>query len=193
MGGTIFLAVVLVGLLLFCAIVVAIYNGLVRGRILVREGFSGIDVQLKRRHDLIPNLIHTVEGYADFERSVLDAVTRLRTQAMGDQSVADKQRDENALSAALKTLFAVAENYPDLKANNSFLDLQKQLSGIEYDLQKARRYYNGTVRDFNTRVQSFPSNVVANMFSFHSEEFFELENLAEREVPKVEFKYGKSE
>ena len=187
------LGVVIVGLLLFGGVIVGIYNSLVRGRILVREGFSGVDVQLKRRHNLIPNLISTVEGYADFERSVLDDVTRLRTQAMGDQSVDDKQRDENALSGALKTLFAVAENYPDLKASTNFLDLQQQLATIEDDLQKARRYYHGTVRNYNMRVQSFPSNLVAGMFGFQSSEFFELESLAEREVPKVPFKYGQQE
>lgn len=193
MSGFMGVAIV-IGVLVVCGgIVVGIYNGLVRGRILVREGFSGIDVQLKRRHDLIPNLISAVEGYADFERSVLDDVTRLRTRAMGDESVAEKQRDENALSDALKTLFAVAEGYPDLKASANFLDLQQQLSTIEDELQKARRYYNGTVRDYNTRVQTFPSNLVAGMFGFQESEFFELESLADREPPKVEIKYGRQE
>lgn len=191
MGGVYSLAVVLVIVLIFGGILVAIYNRLVRGRILVREAFSGVDVQLKRRHDLIPNLVNTVEGYADFERSVLDEVIRLRSQAMGDQSIPDKQRDENALSDGLKTLFAVAENYPDLKAGSNFLDLQQQLSGIEDNLQKARRYYNGTVRDYNILVRSFPSNLVAGMFEFPSAEFFELERLAEREVPEVKLDDGK--
>jgi LemA protein len=191
--GFIVLAVVIVGLLVCGAIVAGIYNGLVRGRILVREGFSGIDVQLKRRHNLIPNLISTVEGYADFERRVLDDVTRLRTQAIGDESIADKQRDESALSGALRTLFAVAEGYPDLKTSANFLDLQQQLATIEDELQKARRYYNGTVRDFNTRVESFPSNLVAGMFGFQVFEFFELESLADRELPKVKIKYGRQE
>jgi len=180
------LAVVIVVLLVCGGIVVGIYNGLVRGRLLVREEFSGIDVQLKRRHDLIPNLVSTMEGYADFERSVLEDVTRLRTQAMGDESIPEKQRDENALSDALKSLFAVAEGYPDLKASTNFLDLQQRLASIEEELQKSRRYYNGTVRDFNTSVQSFPSNLVARLFGFQEAEFFELENLADREVPKVE-------
>jgi LemA protein len=129
MGGVYSLAVVLVIVLIFGGILVAIYNRLVRGRVLVRGAFSGVDVQLKRRHDLIPNLVNTVGGYADFERSVLDEVIRLRSQAMGDQSIPDKQRDENALSHGLKTLFAVAENYPDLKSGSNFLDLQQQLSG----------------------------------------------------------------
>lgn len=193
MSGFIALAVVIAGLLVGAGIVVAIYNGLVRGRILVREGFSGIDVQLKRRHSLIPNLISTVEGYADFERGVLNDVTRLRSEAMGDESVAEKERDENALSAALKNLFAVAESYPDLKANANFLDLQQQLANIESELQKARRYYNGTVRDYNTRVQTFPSNLVAGTFGFRDAPFFELESLAERELPKVAIKYSRPE
>jgi len=193
MSGFVELAILVVLLLVCGAIVVGIYNGLVRGRILVREGFSGIDVQLKRRHDLIPNLVSTVEGYADFERSVLEDVTRLRAQAMGDQTIAEKQRDENALSGALKTLFALAENYPDLKASANYLDLQQRLAGIEDELQQSRRYYNGTVRDFNTRVASFPSNLIARMFGFQEAEFFELESLAEREVPKVDIKPGRQE
>ena len=162
------------------------FNGLVRGRTLVREGFSGIDVQLKRRHDLIPNLIATVKGYTEFEKDVLEDVTRLRTAAMSDESLGDRQRDENALTSAMRTLFAVAENYPDLKANASFLDLQDELANIENDVQKSRRYYNGTVRDQNIRVESFPSNLVAGMFGFRVEEFFELDSAAERDVPQVE-------
>jgi LemA protein len=191
--GAVSLGVLLVGLLVVGGIVVTIYNRLVRARILVREGFSGIDVQLKRRHNLIPNLVSTVEGYAEFEKSVLEDVTNLRTRAMGDQSMADKQRDENLLSEALKSLFAVAENYPDLKANTNFLDLQQQLAVIEDELQKARRYYNGTVRDYNTRVETFPSNLVASMFGFQPAEFFELESLEEATVPEVGFKFGEKE
>jgi LemA protein len=193
MNGIIVLAAAIVLLLICGVIAVTIYNGLVRGRILVREGFSDIDVQLKRRHDLIPNLVNTVQGYADFERSVLEDVTRLRAQAMGDQSIAEKQRDEKALSGALKTLFAVAEKYPDLKASGNFLDLQQRLAEIEDQLQKSRRYYNGTVRDFNTRVQAFPSNLIARLFGFQDAEFFELESLSERESPQVEKKYGQGE
>lgn len=187
-----FLAVIMIAVVAIVGII-AIYNSMVGGRILVREGFSGIDVQLKRRHNLIPNLVKTVEGYADFERGVLDDVTRLRTQAMGDQSVDEKQRDENALSGALRNLLAVAENYPELKANTNFLDLQQNLADIEDALQKARRYYNGTVRDYNTRVQTFPSNLIARAFGFRNEEFFEMENESERAVTDVEFKYSKQE
>jgi len=187
-----FLAVIMVAVVAIVGII-AIYNSMVGGRILVREGFSGIDVQLKRRHNLIPNLVKTVEGYADFERGVLDDVTRLGTQAMGDQSVDEKQHDENALSGALRNLLAVAENYPELKANTNFLDLQQNLADIEDALQKARRYYNGTVRDYNTRVQTFPSNLIARAFGFRNEEFFEMENESERAVTDVEFKYSKQE
>ena len=183
-------AVIIVVMVLVAMLLAAcsIYNRLVRGRVLVREGFSGIDVQLKRRHNLIPNLIKTVESYADFERSVLNDVTRLRTQAIDDQSVGEKQRNENALSGALRSLFAVAENYPELKSNANFLELQKQLSEIEDVLQKARRYYNGTVRNYNTRVQTFPSNLVARLFGFDNEEFFEMDNESERAVPDAKLK-----
>lgn len=193
MIGLTFALGLLVAMLLVAGIIAAIYNRLVRGRILVREGFSGIDVQLKRRHNLIPNLIKTVEGYADFERGVLDDLTRLRAQAMGDQSIRDKSQSERALSGALRHLFAVAESYPDLKASTNFLDLQQQLAEIEDALQKARRYYNGTVRDYNTRVQTFPSNLVARLFGFENEAFFEMEDEEERRVPDVNFKYGKRE
>ena len=186
MTDFIVLGVAIVVLVLCGGITANIFNRLVRGRLLVREGFSGVDVQLKRRHDLIPNLVSVVEGYAGFERSVLEDVTRLRSQAMGDESITDKQRDENALSGALKTLFAVIENYPDLKGSSHFLDLQQQLVAIEDDVQHARRYFNGTVRDYNTRVQMFPSNLVAKIFGFRSTQFFELENLADRKLPKVE-------
>lgn len=186
MAGIDYLVAALVGLVIVVAAIVLVYNHLVRRRILVQEGFSGIDVQLKRRHSLIPNLVTTVEGYADFEKNVLADVTRLRSQAMGDQSLADRQRDENALADALKTLLVVAEAYPDLKANASFLGLHEQLTEIEDVIQKARRYYNGAVREYNTAVQSFPGNLVAGIFGFRPAEFFELESLAEREPPKVE-------
>lgn len=182
---TIVIVVILVAILLS---ICGIYNSLVRERILVREGFSGIDVQLKRRHNLIPNLVKTVEAYADFERSVLNDVTRLRTRAIDDQTADDKQRNENALSGALRSLFAVAENYPDLKANTNFLELQEQLSEIEDVLQKARRYYNGTVRNYNTRVQTIPSNLVAGLFGFGNKEFFEMDNGPERAVPDATLK-----
>ena len=188
MGGIITLVVVLTVILLLGGVTVVIYNSLVRGRLLVREGFSGIDVQLKRRHDLIPNLVRTVEGYADFERDVLTEVTNLRVKAMGDQSLSERQQDESLLSGALKSLFAVAENYPELKANASFRDLQQDLSDIEDQLQKARRYYNGTVREYNGRIEMFPSNLVAGMFGFRPGEFFELSEASEAAVPEVDFR-----
>lgn len=193
MIGPVLLGFVLVGLLATGVSLVVIYNGLVRGRILVREGFSGIDVQLKRRHDLIPNLVSAVQGYAAHEKRVLEQVTNLRAQAMSDLTVSDKQRDENQLSGALKSLLAVVEHYPELQANTNFLDLQQQLSSVEDALQKARRYYNGTVRDYNTQVQSFPSNLVAGLFAFERAEFFELESVAEAAVPQAGFDTGGKE
>jgi LemA protein len=184
----IILALLLLGLLVLSALVVMIYNALIRGRILIREAFSGIDVQLKRRHDLIPNLVSTVQGYAQHERGVLEQVTRLRTQAMGDVTISEKQQDERRLSGALKLLLAIAENYPALQANTNFLNLQQQLAAIEDDLQKARRYYNGTVRDYNTQIEAFPSNIVASIFAFERAEFFELERVEEAAIPSVELK-----
>ena len=180
------LIILLAAAILLLLALILLYNRLVRSRILVSEGFSGIDVQLKRRHNLIPNLVSTVKGYAQFERSVLEEVTRLRTQLLGDTSLADKQRDENALSAALKQLFAVAENYPDLKASQNFLELQQELVEIEDTIQKARRYYNATVRAYNIRVQSFPSLIIAKLFAFKAAEFFQLVTSSESEVPRVE-------
>ena len=181
--------IVLAGLVLLLILwFIAAYNGLIRRRNQVQESWAQIDVQLKRRHDLIPNLVKTVKAYADFERSVLNDVTRLRTRAIDDQTVGDKQRNENALSGALRSLFAVAENYPDLKANTNFLELQQQLSEIEDVLQKSRRYYNGTVRNYNTRVQTIPSNLVAGLFGFGNEEFFEMDNETERAVPDATLK-----
>jgi LemA protein len=180
----------LAALVAAAVVIVLLYNLLVRRRILVQEGFSGIDVQLKRRHSLVPNLVATVEGYAGFEKNVLADVTRLRSRAMGDQAVRDVERDENALSDALKTLLVVAEAYPDLKANAGFLGLQAELTEIEDVIQKARRYYNGAVREYNTAVESFPGNLVAGLFGFRPSEFFELESLAERQPPQVQLKQG---
>ena len=172
------------GLVLIALIV--LYNRLVKGRLMVSEGYSGIDVQLKRRHNLIPNLVSTVQGYANFERGVLENVTRLRSQLAEDKPLKETAKRENELSSSLKHLFAVAENYPDLKASRSFLELQKQLTDIEDTIQKARRYYNATVRDYNIRVQSFPSLIVAKLFAFKAAEFFQLVTSSESEVPRVE-------
>jgi LemA protein len=166
---------------------VTIYNKLVTNKNMVAEGWSGIDVQLKRRNDLIPNLIETVKGYMGHERGVLDEVTELRAKSLQAAGVGDKARAEGALGAALANLFAVAENYPDLKASQNFIELQKSLADIEDQIQLARRYYNGAARNFNILIQSFPSNLVANTFQFTPVEYFEIEEAAERAVPRVSF------
>jgi LemA protein len=165
---------------------VAIYNGLVRLKNRVDEAWSDIDVQLKRRYDLIPNLVNTVKGYAAHEKEVFEKVTEARTRAMGAQSAADKAQAENALSQTLKSLFAVAEAYPDLKANQNFLELQRELTDTEDKIQAARRFYNGNVRDFNTKIQVFPNNVFAGALGFAAREFFEAGE-GEKEPVKVEF------
>jgi LemA protein len=168
---------------------VYIYNDLVRKRQMVREGWSGIDVQLKRRSDLIPNLVEAVKGYATHERAALEAVTEMRAQAAGldPADVAGRARAEGMLSQALGRLFAVAEAYPDLKASANFRELQSSLESVEDALQLARRYYNGAVRALNVVVESFPSNLVAGRFGFTQEEYFEIDDPAERAVPKVRF------
>ena len=165
------------------------YNNLVRQRQLTQEGWSGIDVQLKRRADLIPNLLESVKGYMAHERETLEAVTQARTAAVAGQNGTPEQRAqlEGALSQALGKLFAVAEAYPDLKASQNFLQFQGELSNTENEIQLSRRYYNGTARDLNTMVESFPSNLIANWFKFEKAEFFEIENAADRAVPTVKF------
>ena len=166
---------------------VSVYNKLVRLRNLVQEGWSSIDVMLKKRHDLIPNLVETVKGYATHEKETLENVTRARNLALGANSVEAKEAAEKNLNQAMMNLFAVAEQYPDLKANANFQQLQAELTSIENDIEKSRRYYNGTVRENNTAVESFPSNIIANMYNFEKSPFFELQNVAEREVPTVKF------
>ena len=175
----IFAAVVLYG--------IAIYNKLVRNKNLVDEGWSGIETQLKRRANLIPNLVETVKGYATHERSALEEVTKLRTQAMSTTDVGERGQMEGQLTAALGRLFAVAEAYPDLKASQNFIDLQNDLSEIENQIQLSRRYYNGTVRNMNILVESFPSKIIANLFSFVTANFFEIDNVEDRAVPEVSF------
>ncbi len=156
--------------------VIVAFNRLVRTRQMASEAWSGIDVQLKRRSDLIPNLVEAVKGYAAHERGVLQEVTELRgaARALPSDSVAQRAQAEGALSAALGRLFAVAENYPDLKASSNYLELQKQLSDLENEIQMARRYYNGAVRNLNVLVQAFPSNLVAGLFGFAQRDYFEL-------------------
>ena len=163
------------GILLFITLfVVLMYNGLVRMRNRQQEAWSDIDVQLKRRYDLIPNLVSTVKGYAKHEQETLRAVTEMRTRALAADGIKEKGEAENMLTGALKTIFAVAENYPDLKASENFVELQRELSDTENKIQSARRFYNNTVQDLNTAVQVFPKNIIANMFGFKEGEFFEL-------------------
>jgi LemA protein len=167
--------------------VVSIYNRFVRLRTRSDEAWSDIDVQLKRRYDLIPNLIETVKGYASHERETLQKVTEARTKAMGAQSIEEHAQAENMLTGALKSLFAVSENYPDLKANQNFLELQRELTDTENKIQAARRFYNTNVRDLNIATESFPSNIIANMFKFTKKDFFELEEEAAKEPVEVKF------
>lgn len=167
--------------------VLVVYNALVRQRNQVKEAWSDIDVQLKRRYNLIPNLVETVKGYATHERETFDSVTEARAKALSGGTPQEQAQAENALTSTLKTLFAVAEAYPDLKANANFLELQRELSDTENKIQSSRRFYNSNVRDFNTAIEQFPKNVVANAFSFEKAEFFELAEEEARNVPKVEF------
>lgn len=184
----------MIGLLVLLAIVVVLafwlfglYNGLVQARNAVRNAWSQIDVQLKRRHDLIPNLVETVKGYMQHERGTLEAVTQARTAAMSAQGPAESGRAEGALTGALKTLFAVSEAYPDLKANQNFLGLQEELSSTENRIAFSRQAYNDSVMTYNNKTQMVPTNIVASMFGFQPSEFFEIETPAERETPKVSF------
>ena len=169
------------------ALVIGMYNGLVRLRVQCDNAWSDIDVQLKRRYDLIPNIVETVKGYAAHEKDTLEGVVAARNRAMSAQGPADKAGAETALTAALRQVFALAEAYPQLRAVESFTQLQQTLNQIEDTVQNARRYYNAVVRDFNTKIAQFPSNLIAGMFNFKAREFFEIGAPAEREVPKVSF------
>lgn len=166
---------------------VSIYNSLVGLRNRVKNAWSQIDVQLKRRHDLIPNLLEAVKGYMKHEREIMENITKYRSQAMDASSVGDKAAAEGLLSGALGQLRVQVENYPDLKANQNFLALQEELTSTENKISFARQAYNDQVLFFNNKIQMFPSNIVAGMFSFKEEEFFEIEDKAEKEVPKVSF------
>ncbi len=185
MSITLWIVVAVVAVIVFWLI--AIYNGLIKLKNRTNEAWSDIDVQLKRRYNLIPNLVETVKGYAQHERELFEKVTQARTAAMGAQNTEEKVQTENMLTGALKSLFAVAENYPDLKANQNFLELQKELSDTENKIQASRRFYNGNVRDFNIKIEKFPENLVANMLGFKKKDFFETEEQAEREPVKVSF------
>jgi len=173
-------------LILLVFIVIGIYNSLVTLRQRTEESWSDIDVQLKRRYDLIPNLVETVKGYATHEKELLENVTKARNVAMGAQSLEDKSQAENMLSGTLKSLFAVSENYPDLKANQNFIELQRELSDTENKIQASRRFYNSTVMTLNTKIETVPSNIIAGMFGFVKKEYFEIEE-QEKEVVKVQF------
>jgi LemA protein len=164
------------------------YNELVKNKNLVAEGWSGIDVQLRRRADLIPNLIETVKGYAAHEDKLFHDIAELRAKSISGGSVAEQSAVGQAMSQALGKLFAVAEAYPQLKADANFRDLQDKLAGIEDEIQLSRRYYNGAVRNLNTMIESFPTNIIASQFKFEKAEFFEIGDAAAREVPKVDFK-----
>jgi len=184
MIGLIVVVVIVVVVGLF---VVGIYNALIRLRNQVENAWSQIDVQLKRRHDLIPNLIETAKGYMQHERETFEAITEARSRAMGAGSVADSAKAEGGLSQALSNFMLVVENYPDLKANQNFLSLQEELTSTENKIAFSRQGYNDQVLFFNNKIQMFPSNIIAGMFSFTKRDFFEIENEAEREVPKVNF------
>ena len=177
------LAIIVAGVLF----IVGIYNSLVRLRNQVDNSWSQIDVQLKRRHDLIPNLIETAKGYMHHERETFEAITNARSQAMGAKSVGEASQAEGILGAAMSKFLLTVENYPDLKANQNFLALQEELSSTENKISFSRQAYNDQVLFFNNKIQMFPSNIIAGMFSFSKRDFFEIENEAEREVPKVSF------
>jgi LemA protein len=184
MTTLIVIAVVVVLLALF---VIGVYNALVQLRNQVDNAWSQIDVQLKRRHDLIPNLIETAKGYMQHERGTFEAITEARSRAMGAKTVTEASKAEGALGDALSKFMLVVENYPDLKANQNFLALQEELTSTENRISFARQSYNDQVLFFNNKIQMFPSNIVANMFNFGKRDFFEIEAAAEREVPKVSF------
>lgn len=181
------LIVVLVLVGLAVVILAGMYNSLVQLRVRTESAWSDIDVQLKRRHDLIPNLVETVKGYAAHEKGTFENVAKFRSMAMQATTPADKAQAEGQLTGALKSLFAVAESYPQLQASQEFTELQNSLNSIEDNIQNSRRYYNAVVRDYNTRVQSFPSNIIAGMFGFQARQFFEMETAADRENVAVKF------
>ncbi|HLZ90978.1 MAG TPA: LemA family protein [Candidatus Acidoferrum sp.] len=179
--------IILIALVLILLFSIGMYNSLVRLKVACDNAWADIDVQLKRRYDLIPNLVETVKGYAGHEKGTLEAVINARNRAMTATGPGDKAQAENMLSGALKSLFALSEAYPQLRAIESFTALQNSLSQIEDTLQNARRYYNAVVRDLNTKIQQFPTNIFANMLGFKPREFFEVSAAAEREAPKVSF------
>lgn len=186
----IFLIIIIAVIVISFVSIVGIFNSLVSLRNRTKEAWADIDVQLQRRHDLIPNLVETVKGYAAHEKEVLENVTKARTSALEAQKSADPKKvgeAENMLAGTLKSLFAVAENYPDLKASQNFLELQRDLTDTEDKVQAARRFYNGNVRDLNTKIESFPSNVIASMFGFKQMELFEIDEAEAKKPVEVKF------
>ena len=181
------LIIVVAVIVVLVAFVIGIYNALIRLRNQVDNAWSQIDVQLKRRHDLIPNLVETAKGYMKHERGTFEAITEARSKAMGARNVSEASKAEGALGEALSKFMLVVENYPDLKANQNFLSVQEELTSTENKISFARQSYNDQVLFFNNKIQMFPSNIVANAFNFGKRDFFELEAPAEREVPKVSF------
>ena len=180
--------VIIAAIVVLVIVVAVMYNRFIRSRNLLNEAWSGIDVQLKRRHDLIPNVVETVKGYARHERKTFEEITRLRSKMTDpDMTVKETEKLESSFTQALKSIFALAEAYPDLKANQNFIELQKTLADVEEQLQLARRYYNGTARDYNIMVESFPNNILASLFHFDKAEYFEIELATERETPEVKF------
>jgi len=181
----------IIGLMVLVAAVIIwlilAYNGLIQLKFRVKNAWAQIDVQLKRRHDLIPNLIEVAKGYMKYEKETLENVIKARTQATQATVIKDKQDAENFLTSALRSLFAVVERYPDLKANQNMLKLQEELTSTENKISFARQYYNDEVTSYNTSLNSFPTNTIASLFSFKGEQFFELQDLTEKEVPKVSF------
>ena len=186
-AAVIALIVIVVVLVLLALFVIGIYNALVRLRNQVDNAWSQIDVQLKRRHDLIPNLVETAKGYMKHERETFEAITQARSQAMGATNVSEASKAEGALGEALSKFMLVVENYPDLKANQNFMNVQEELTSTENKISFARQSYNDQVLGYNNKIQMFPSNIVAGMFAFTKRDFFEIEIAAEREVPKVDF------
>ena len=180
-----YIAIGLAALLLI--VLVGLYNSLVHKRVRCREGWSQIDVQLKRRYDLIPNLVETVKGYAAHERETLENVVKARQRGIDAKTVGEQAQAENMITGALRQLFALSEAYPDLKANQNFLALQEELASTENKISFSRQYYNDSVQSFNTRQQVFPANLVASMLGFKPSDFFELDDAAAREAPKVQF------
>jgi LemA protein len=178
---------ILLVIIVVCAgVLFAIYNSLVRLKVRIENAWSQIDVQLKRRHDLIPNLVEAVKGYMQYEKDTLEKVIKARSQAVDASGLKDKAQAESFLTQTLRSLFAVVERYPELKANQNVLKLQEELTSTENKIAFARQYYNDEVRLYNTQIQVVPSNIVANIFGFQAKEFFEIEDAAERQVPKVQ-------